>query len=181
MEGHGGFPGLLFYLGTISWGAHKASEMDTELSHRRFSPENASDLIFHRRNWKFLPCKAMGIVSKSNLSVSEHGSMHDYIHVTRMLLGNARSCNSRFISGSIARSNVCMAAMCIMATGAMKSGVQLDDDESRIINRTTAKALRVSGQEVSQMPDNVGIWMQTYNKDSNRIGIWIKSRLNICN
>ena len=32
-------------------------------------------------------------------------------------------------------------------------------------------------QEVSQMPDNVGIWMQTYNKDSNRIGNWIKSRL----
>ena len=122
-------------------------------------------------------CKAMGIVSKSDLSVSEHGSMHDYIQVTGMLLGNARSCNSRFISGSIARSDVCMAAMCIMATGAMKSGVQLDDDESRIINRTTAKALRVSEQEVSQMLDNVGIWMQTYNKDSNRIGIWIKSRL----
>ena len=39
-------------------------------------------------------CKAMGIVSKSDLSVSEHGSMHDYIHVTGALLGNARSCNS---------------------------------------------------------------------------------------
>ena len=80
-------------------------------------------------------CKAMGIVSKSNLSVSEHSSMHDYIHATGTLLGNARSCNSRFISGSIARSDVCMAAMCIMATGAMKSGDQLDDDESSIIKR----------------------------------------------
>ena len=86
-------------------------------------------------------CKAMGIVSKSDLSVSEHGSMHDYIHVTGTLLGNARSFNSRFISGSIARSDVCMSAMCIMATGAMKSRVQLDDDESRLINKATAKAL----------------------------------------
>ena len=78
----------------------------------------------------------MGVVAKSDLSVTEHSSMHDYIHVTGALLGNTRSCKSRFITNSISRSNLCMAAMCIMATGAMKSGVQLDDDESRIINKT---------------------------------------------
>jgi len=122
-------------------------------------------------------CKAMGVVSKSDLSVSEHGSMHDYIHVTGALLGNARSCNSRFISGSMARSDVCMSAMCIMATGSMKSGVQLDDDESRIINKATAEALRVSEKEVSQIPDDVGVWIQEYLKDSSRIGNWIKSHL----
>ena len=121
--------------------------------------------------------KAMWIVAKSDLSVTEHGSMNDYIHVMGALLGNARSCNSRFISNSIARSDVCMAAMCIMATGAMKSGVQLDDDESRIINAATTKALRMSVQEVNQMPDNVSLWIKTYNKDANRIGNWIKSRL----
>ena len=81
-------------------------------------------------------CKSMGVVAKSDLSVTEHSSMHDYIHVTGALLGNTRSCKSRFITNSISRSNLCMAAMCIMATGAMKSGVQLDDDESRIINKT---------------------------------------------
>ena len=59
----------------------------------------------------------------------------------------------------------------------MKSGVQLDDDESRLIKKATAKALRVSEQEVTQIPDNVGIWVQTYTKDSNRIGTWIRSRL----
>ena len=122
-------------------------------------------------------CKAMGVVSKSNLSVSEHGSMHDYIHMTGALLGNARSCNSRFISESMARSDVCMAAMCIMATGSMKSGGQLDDDESRIINKATAKALRVTEKEVSQIPDNVGVWIEEYIKDSSRIGNWIKSCL----
>lgn len=122
-------------------------------------------------------CKAMGIVSKSDLSVSEHGSMHDYIHVTGALLGNARSCNSRFISGSMARSDVCMSAMCIMATGSMKSGVQLDDNESRIINKATAKALRLSDKEVTQIPDNVGVWIEGYIKDSSRISTWIKSRL----
>lgn len=122
-------------------------------------------------------CKSMGIVSKSDLSVSEHASMHDYIHVTGALLGNPRSCNSRFISGSMARRDVCMAAMCIMATGAMKSGVQLADKESRIINKTTAKALRVTEQEVGQLPDNAGLWIQTYNADTNRIAGWIKSRL----
>ena len=121
--------------------------------------------------------KAMGIVSKSDLSVSEHASMHDYIHVTGALLGNQRSCNSRFISGSMARRDVCMAAMCIMATGAMKSGVQLEDKESRIINKTTAKALRMTEQETGQLPDNAGLWIQTYNADSNRIAEWIKSRL----
>ena len=94
--------------------------------------------------------KAIGIVAKSDLSVTEHGSMHDYIHVMGALLGNARSCNSRFISNSIARSDVCM------ATGAMKSGVQLHD-ESRIINAAPAKALRMSVQEVNQMPHNVSL------------------------
>ena len=122
-------------------------------------------------------CKSMGIVSKSDLSVSEHASIHDYIHVTRALLSNQRLCNSRFISGSMARRDVCMAAMCIMATGAMKSGVQLADKESRIINKTTAKALRVTEQEVGQLPDNAGLWIQTYNSDTNRIAEWIKSRL----
>jgi len=122
-------------------------------------------------------CKSMGIVAKSDLSVTEHSCMHDYIHVMGTLLGNARSCNSRFISNSITRSNVCMAATCIMATGAMKSGVQLDNDESRVINATTEKALRLRIQEVNQIPDNVGVWIKTYNKDSSRIGNWIKSRL----
>jgi len=49
-----------------------------------------------------------------------------------------------------------------MATGAMKSGVQLDDDESKIVNETTAKALRLSVQEVSQIPDNVGVWIKSF-------------------
>ena len=102
-------------------------------------------------------CKPMGIVSKSDLSVTEHGVMHDYIHVTGALLGNALSCNSRFISNSMSRSDVCLSAMCIMATGAMKCGVQLDDDESRIINKATAKAMRLSVQEIKQIPDNVAV------------------------
>lgn len=125
----------------------------------------------------FLYCKPMGIVSKSDLSVTEHGVMHDYIHVTGALLGNARSCNSRFISNSMSRSDVCMSAMCIMATSTMKCGVQLDDDESRIINKATAKAMRLSVQEIKQIPDNVGVWIDSYNNDSARIGLWIKSCL----
>ena len=107
-------------------------------------------------------CKSMNIVGKSDLSVSEHGCMHDYIHTMGALFGNPRSCNSRFISNSISRSDVCLAAMCIMATGAMKSGVQLDDDESKIVNETTAKALRLSVQEVGQIPDNVGVWIKSF-------------------
>ena len=125
----------------------------------------------------FLYCKPMGIVSKSDLSVTEHGVMHDYIHVTGALLGNARSCNSRFISNSMSRSDVCMSAMCIMATSTMKCGVQFDDDESRIINKATAKAMRLSVQEIKQIPDNVGVWIDSYNNDSARIGLWIKSCL----
>ena len=93
------------------------------------------------------------------------------------LLRNTPSCNSRFVSNSIARSDVCMAAMSIMATGAMRAGVQLDDDESKIINETTAKGLRLSVQEVNSIPDNVTVWIQTYNKNPATIGDWIKSRL----
>ena len=122
-------------------------------------------------------CKAMGIVSKSDLSVSEHPSMHDYIHIIGAFLGNPRSSNSRFVSGSIARRDVCFAAMCVMATASMKSGVQLADKESRVINKTTAKALRVTEKEVGQIPDNAELWIQTYNADPGRIGAWIKSRL----
>lgn len=64
-----------------------------------------------------------------------------------------------------------------MATGAMKSGVQLDDDESRVINKATAKAMRISLQDVKQIPDNVTVWIDTYNNDPERISLWIKSRL----
>ena len=102
-------------------------------------------------------CKPMGIVSKSDLSVTEHGVMHDYIHVTGALLGNARFCNSRFISNSMSRCDVCLSAMCIMATGAMKCGVQLDDNESRIINKATAKAMGLSVQEIKLIPDNIAV------------------------
>ena len=70
-----------------------------------------------------------------------------------------------------------MAGMCIMATGAMKAGVQLDDDDSKIINEMTAKALSLSVQEVNLIPDNVGVWIQTYNQNPSKIGDWIKSRL----
>jgi len=52
--------------------------------------------------------------------------------------------------------------MCIMATGALKTGVQLDDDQSKVINATTAKALRLSVQEVNTIPDNVAVWIKTY-------------------
>lgn len=69
--------------------------------------------------------------------------------------------------------------MCIMATGAMKSGVQLDDDESRVINKATAKAMRISLQDVKQIPDNVTVWIDTYNNDPERISLWIKSRLSV--
>ena len=122
-------------------------------------------------------CKSMGIVTQSDLSVSEHASMHDYVHTMGAMLGNTRSCNSRFVSNSISRSDVCMAAMCIMATGAMRSGVQLDSDKSKIINETTARALKLSVQEINSIPDNVTVWIQTYNKNPSKIGDWIKSRL----
>ena len=87
--------------------------------------------------------KAMGVVTKNDLSVTEQASMHDYIHTMGALLGNTRSCNSKFVS-NIARSDVCMTAMSIMATDAMKEGVHLDDDQSKIINETTARALKLS-------------------------------------
>ncbi len=122
-------------------------------------------------------CKAMGIVNKSDLSVSEHQSMHDYIHIIGAFLGSHRSSNSRFVSGSIARRDVCLAAMCVMATASMQSGVQLADRESRIINKTTAKALRVDESTSKQLPDVAALWIQTYNADPARIGVWIKSRL----
>ena len=121
--------------------------------------------------------KSMGIVSKSNLSITEHASMHDYIHTIGALLGNTRSCNSRFISNSIARSDVCMAAMSIMATGAIKAGVELKDDQSKVINEATAKALKLSVHEVSTIPDNVLVWIKTYIETPGRVGEWIRSRL----
>ena len=160
--------GFLFHIGAVPWRAHQVNQMvvaDSVLKMHLLSTDTSEV------GSSFPYCKPMGIVSKSDLSVTEHSSMHDYIHVTGALLGNARSCNSRFISNSISRSDVCMAAMCIMATGAMKSGVQLDDDESRIINKATAKAMRLSVQEVKQIPDNVGVWIDSYNKDSSRIGL----------
>ena len=122
-------------------------------------------------------CKAMGVVTKSDLSVTEHASMHDYIHAMGSLLGNTRSCNSKFVSNSIARSDMCMAAMCIMATDAMKGGVQLDDDDSKIINKITARALKMTVQEVTAMPDNVTVWIKTYNENRKSVGEWIKSQL----
>ena len=64
-----------------------------------------------------------------------------------------------------------------MATGAMRSGVQLDSDKSKIINETTARALKLSVQEINSIPDNVTVWIQTYNKNPSKIGDWIKSRL----
>ena len=45
------------------------------------------------------------------------------------------------------------------------------------INKTTAKALRVTEQEGGQLPDNAALRIQTYNSDTNRIAEWIKSRL----
>ena len=122
-------------------------------------------------------CKSMGIVTKSDLSVSEHSSMHDYIHIIGTFQGNPRSSNSRFVSGSIARKDVCLAAMCVMATASMTSGVQLADNESRIIARTTARALRVSEKEVVQVPDNADLWISKYNENPGWIGSWIKTRL----
>ena len=59
----------------------------------------------------------------------------------------------------------------------MTSGVQLADRESRVIARTTAKALRVTEKEIAQVPDNADLWIQTYNENPSRIGSWIKSRL----
>ena len=64
-----------------------------------------------------------------------------------------------------------------MATASMQSGVQLADRESRIINKTTAKALRVDESTSKQLPDVAALWIQTYNADPARIGVWIKSRL----
>jgi len=122
-------------------------------------------------------CKSMGIVNKSDLSVSEHQSMHDYIHIIGTFLGGHRSSNSRFVSGSIARRDVCLAAMCVMATASMQSGVQLADKESRIVNKTAAKALRLDESVSKQLPDVAALWIQAYNNDSSRIGTWIKSRL----
>ena len=43
-------------------------------------------------------CKAICIVVKSNLSICEHAVMHDYIHTMGVMLGNPRSCNSKFVS-----------------------------------------------------------------------------------
>ncbi len=59
----------------------------------------------------------------------------------------------------------------------MQSGVQLADKESRIINKATAKALRVDESVAKQIPDVAELWIQTYNSDPSRIGAWIKSRL----
>ena len=109
-------------------------------------------------------CKAMGIVSKSDLSITEHAIMHNFIHRMEALLANTRSCNSPFESNSIARNDVCFAALCIMATGALKASVQLDDDQSRIINTTTVKALKLNVQEVTTIPDYVSVWIKTYNE-----------------
>ena len=122
-------------------------------------------------------CKSMGIVTKSDLSVSEHSSMHDYIHIIGTFQGNPRSSNSRFVSGSIARKDVCLAAMCVMATASMTSGVELADNESRVIARATARALRVTEDAVTQIPDNADLWISKYNENPGRIGAWIKTRL----
>ena len=70
-----------------------------------------------------------------------------------------------------------MAAMCIMATGAMKGGVQLDDDDSKIINEITARALKMTVQEVTAKPDNVTMWIKTFNENRKSVREWIKSRL----
>ena len=63
-----------------------------------------------------------------------------------------------------------------MATGAMKTGVQLDDDQSKIINETTARAQKLTVQEITGVLDNVTVWIRTYNENRAPIGDWIKSR-----
>ena len=66
--------------------------------------------------------------------------------------------------------------MCVMATGAMDSGVQLEDDDSDAINRATAKALQI-GVKLASLPDSVMVWISHYQPDPTMIGAWIKSRL----
>ena len=140
--------------------------MESELCGGRFSIKDAFNNYLHRKciGSSFPYFKAMGIVTKSDLSITEHAIMHDFIHRMEALLANTRSCNSPFESNSIARNDVCFAALCIMATGALKASVQLDDDQSRIINTTTAKALKLSVQEVTTIPDYVSVWIKTYNE-----------------
>ena len=65
-------------------------------------------------------CKAIRIVVKSDLSISEHAVMHDYIHTMGVMLGNPRSCNSKFVSSE----EQCMP--CSYVHDGYRSRVQLD-------------------------------------------------------
>ena len=50
--------------------------------------------------------KAMRIVAKSDLSISDHREMHDYMHTMGIMMGNSRSCNSKLVSTGITRTDV---------------------------------------------------------------------------
>ena len=67
--------------------------------------------------------------------------------------------------------------MCVMATGAINSGVQLEDDDSDAIKRAMAKALQIGVKEVGSLPDNIMVWISKYQSDPTMIGAWIKFKL----
>ena len=70
--------------------------------------------------------------------------------------------------------------MAVMATGSMKSGVELEDDESALVNSATAKLLQTDSEELKVLHDNVLVWIHQYQKNSTQISSWIKARLAAC-
>ena len=124
-------------------------------------------------------CKSMKIVSKSDLSKSEHASLHDYVHTIGVILGNPCPCNSRFVSASLARNYVCLVAMCVMATGSMKSEVRLNDDDSIEVKNATAQVLGLNNIESLLTPVNVLVWIEKYKDAPSAIENWFKHRLSI--
>ena len=157
----------------IKWIQNK-SVADTLLKMHRLTE------AISRPGSSFPYCESTQIVSKSDLSKSEHASLHDYVHTIGAILGNPCSCNSRFVSASIARNDICLAAaMCIMATGAMKSEVRLNDDDSIEVKYATANALRLNNIESLAIPVNVLVWIENYKDAPSAIGNWFKYKLSI--
>ena len=70
--------------------------------------------------------------------------------------------------------------MAVMATGSMKSGVELEDDESALVNSATAKLLQTDSEELKVLHDNVLVWIHQYQMNSTQISSWIKARLAAC-
>jgi len=121
--------------------------------------------------------KSLGLVKKSNMSITAHAAMHDYIHSIGCFKGAARSLKSKLVQPTVERSDVLMAAMCVMATGAIADGPVIVLDEDKQNTRMYKEMAQAGAPLDDSVADHPLAWQAEYKLNPQRILSWIDRRI----